>query len=67
MRPPFELSHFGLLVLYAVLVSCFLSLLWRRDSRQQFRLFVQLFVGLVGGALLVAWLMFPFPAGPPTP
>ena len=27
----------------------------------------QLFLGLVGGGLLVAWLMFPFPGGPPTP
>lgn len=67
LTPPFELSHFGLLVLYALLVSCFLSLLWRRESRPQLRLFLQLFVGLVGGALLVAWLMLPFPAGPPAP
>ena len=65
--PAFGLSHFGLAVLYALLVSSFLSLLWRRDGRQQLRLFLQLFVGLVGGALLVAWLMLPFPAGPPAP
>lgn len=67
LTPPFELSHFGLSVLYALLVSCFLSLLWRRESRPQLRLFLQLFVGLVAGALLVAWLMFPFPSGPPAP
>jgi hypothetical protein len=65
--PTFALSHFGLMVLYAVLVSAFLSLLWRRDGRQQLRLFLQLVVALVGGALVVAWLMVPFPAGPPAP
>jgi hypothetical protein len=65
--PTFALSHFGLMVLYAVLVSAFLSLLWRREGRQQLRLFLQLVVALIGGALLVAWLMFPFPAGPPAP
>lgn len=64
---PLQLSHMGLLVLYALLVSAFLSLLWRRESRPQLRLFLQLFVGLVAGALLVAWLMYPFPAGPPAP
>ena len=65
--PTFPLSHFGLTVLYAVLVSAFLSLLWRREGRQQLRLFLRLVVALAGGALLVAWLMFPFPAGPPAP
>lgn len=65
MPLPLELSHFGLLVLYALLVSGFLSLLRRRLPRQRVRLFLQLFVGLVGGGLLVACLMFPFPAGPP--
>jgi Na+/proline symporter len=64
---PLQLSHFGLLVLYAFLVSAFLSLLWRREARPGFRLFLQLFVGLVGGALVVAWLMVPFPSGPPAP
>ena len=64
---PLQLSHFGLAVLYALLVSAFLSLLWRREARPRFRLFLQLFVGLVGGALVVAWLMVPFPAGPPAP
>lgn len=65
--PPLPISHFGLLVLYALLVSGFLSLLWRRTPRDRFRTFLRLFAGLVGGALLVAWLMFPFPAGPPAP
>ncbi len=60
-------DHFLLMLVYAVLVSVFFALLWRRRRRDQVRLFLQLFLGMVGGALLLAWLMYPFPAGPPTP
>jgi cytochrome bd-type quinol oxidase subunit 2 len=61
------LSHFFLMVLYALVVSLFFTLLWRRDRKEQVRLFLQLFLGMVGGGLLVAWLMYPFPQGPPAP
>jgi len=61
------LSHFFLMVLYAFIVSMFFTLLWRRERREQVRLFLQLFLGMVGGGLLVAWLMYPFPPGPPAP
>jgi cytochrome bd-type quinol oxidase subunit 2 len=61
------LSHFFLMVLYAFLVSVFFTLLWRRNRREQIKLFLQLFLGMVGGGLLVAWLMYPFPPGPPAP
>ena len=61
------LSHFFLMVLYALIVSLFFTLLWRRERKEQIRLFLQLFLGMVGGGLLVAWLMYPFPPGPPAP
>ena len=61
------LSHFFLMVLYALIVSLFFTLLWRRGRKEQISLFLQLFLGMVGGGLLVAWLMFPFPSGPPAP
>jgi hypothetical protein len=61
------LSHFFLMVLYALLVSAFFALLWRRSRREQAKLFLQLFLGMVGGGLLVAYLMYPFPQGPPAP
>lgn len=60
-------DHFLLMVLYAFLVSLFFTLLWRRERREQVKLFLQIFLGMVGGGLLVAWLMYPFPAGPPAP
>lgn len=61
------LSHFFLMVLYALIVSLFFTLLWRRERKEQIRLFLQLFLGMVGGGLLVAYLMYPFPPGPPAP
>jgi Na+/proline symporter len=61
------LSHFFLMVLYAFLVSLFFSVLWRRTRREQVILFLQLFLGMVLGGLAVAWLMYPFPSGPPAP
>ena len=59
-------SHFLLMVVYALLVSVFFTALWRRERRDQVRLFLQLFLGMVVGGLVVAWLMLPFPPGPPT-
>ena len=61
------LSHFFLMVLYSLVVSLFFTLLWRRERGEQVKLFLQLFLGMVGGGLLVAWLMYPFPHGPPAP
>ncbi|HUP42052.1 MAG TPA: hypothetical protein VM599_02460 [Thermoanaerobaculia bacterium] len=61
------MSHFLLMVLYSALVSVFFAGLWRRSLREQAILFLQLFLGMVGGGLLLAWLMYPFPPGPPAP
>jgi len=60
-------SHFLLMVLYALIVSVFFAILWRRDRRGQVALFLQLFLGMVLGGLAIAWLMYPFPSGPPQP
>lgn len=61
------MSHFLLMVVYSLLVSTFFGVLWRREVRDQVILFLQLFVGMVVGGLLIAWLMYPFPSGPPAP
>ena len=61
------LSHGLLMTLYALLVSLFFAILWKRERKSQIKLFLQIFGCMVGGALLLAWLMYPFPSGPPTP
>lgn len=61
------MSHLFLMVLYAACISVFFALLWRRDVREQGKLFLQIFLSMVGGGLALAWLMYFFPAGPPSP
>ncbi len=54
-------DHFLIMVIYALLVSTFFSLLWAGDRRSRLRLFAKIFGALVLGGLAVAWLMYPFP------
>lgn len=61
------MSHFFLMTLYAFLVSVFFALLWRETRAARTRLFLQLFLGMLLGGLLVAWVMFFLPSGPPIP
>ena len=58
-------DHVLLMTVYALIVSTFFALLWRATPPDRVRLFLQLFVGLMAGGILLAWLMYPFPAGPP--
>ena len=51
-------DHFFLLVLLATVFSAFLALLWREEHRARRRFFWKLWVGLVGGALVLAWAMY---------
>ena len=54
-------SHLLQMTLYSTLVSTFFAVLMRRTSREQFRLGAILWLAMVGGALALAYLMFPFP------
>ena len=61
------MSHLLLMSTYAALISVFFAVLWRREPRAQLKLFLQIFLGLVLGGIALAWLMYPFPGGPPAP
>jgi hypothetical protein len=61
------LSHFLLMVLYALLVSAFFALLWRHETRDRVVMFSKIFAWMIAGGLALAWLMYPFPSGPPAP
>jgi amino acid permease len=54
-------SHLLHLVLYASLVAVFFAALVRRGWRAQLRFAGLTFAAMVGGALALAYLMFPFP------
>ena len=60
-------SHILLMTSYAFLVSLFFALLWRQDRPARTRLFLQLFLGMMLGGFLLAWVMYPFPSAPPSP
>ena len=61
------MNHFALMFLYAVLLGLFFTALWKRDRGSQIRLFLQVFGGLIGGAIILGWLMYFLPSGPPAP
>jgi heme/copper-type cytochrome/quinol oxidase subunit 4 len=54
-------SHFVLLALFAFFVSLVFALLAKDDPREQLRLGGLLFVGFIGVAVVLGWLMYPFP------
>lgn len=60
-------SHILLMTLYATQVSVFFAVLWRRKPRDQGKLFLQLFLGMMVGGLVLAWLMYPLPPSPAGP
>ena len=54
-------SHLLLLVLFAFFVSLVFATLLRDDVRGQLRLGGAMFGGFVGAAMILGWLMYPFP------
>ncbi|MCY4076938.1 MAG: hypothetical protein OXH04_16080 [Acidobacteria bacterium] len=54
-------SHFLLLVLFAGCVSAVFAALMRDEPAEQLRLGARMFAGFVGAAVLLSWLMYPFP------
>lgn len=54
-------SHFLLLVSFALGVSTVFSLLMKQDTTEQLRFGGMLFASFLGAAVVLGWLMFPFP------
>ena len=54
-------SHFFLLVLFAFFVSTVFGVLLRDEPRQQLRTGAVMFGGFIATALVLGWLMYPFP------
>ncbi len=54
-------SHLLHLLLYSGLVAAFFAVLLRREARAQLKLGAVLWVSMVGGAVALAFLMYPFP------
>ncbi|MCM3881424.1 MAG: hypothetical protein ND807_15050 [Vicinamibacterales bacterium] len=54
-------SHLLLLVIFALCVSTVFAALMRDDVRDQVNLGLRMFGGLLATALVLGWLMYPFP------
>ncbi len=54
-------SHFLLLVLFAFFVSFVFALIARDDAREQVRFGGMVFAAFIVSAVVLGWLMYPFP------
>ena len=54
-------SHILLLAIFAFFVSLVFALLTKDDTREQIRFGGMLFAGFMIAALVLGWLMYPFP------
>ena len=49
------------MLLYSAIVATFLAVLVREEVRERLRLGLTLWLAMVGGAMTLAYLMYPFP------
>ena len=54
-------SHFALLILFSFFVSLVFALLAKDTTAEQLRLGGLMFAGFVAAAVVLGWLMYPFP------
>jgi hypothetical protein len=54
-------SHFLLLILFALFVSLVFAVIARDDVREQARFGGTMFGGFLIAAIVLGWLMYPFP------
>ena len=54
-------SHLLLLAIFAFFVSLVFALLTKDEAREQLRFGGMLFAGFVIAAIVLGWLMYPFP------
>jgi hypothetical protein len=54
-------SHLVLLVLFAFFVSLVFAVIARDNAREQIKLGGLMFAGFLASALVLGWLMYPFP------
>jgi len=54
-------SHLFLLVLFAFFVSLVFAVIAKDDTREQMKLGGLMFAGFIASAIVLSWLMYPFP------
>ena len=59
--PQLPASHFLYMVAYALLVSIVFAMLLKDDRHEQVKNAAMMFGGFIAVALVISWLMYPFP------
>jgi hypothetical protein len=59
--PQLPASHFLYMVVYALLVSIVFATLLKDARREQLKTGVMMFGGFIATALVIGWVMYPFP------
>ena len=54
-------SHLVLMIVFALCVSTVFAALLREDIREQLVVGAKMFGGMIAAALVLGWLMLPFP------
>ena len=54
-------SHFLLMLIFSLCVSAVFAALLREDTHEQIIVGAKMFGGMVAAALVLGWLMLPFP------
>ena len=54
-------SHLLVMMLFAAFVSSVFAVLMKDEPAEQAKLSGRLFAGFVGAALVLGWILFPFP------
>jgi len=57
-----KFSHFELMIIFALSISAIIAIITKEGTREQFRYFLIFFASLIGIAIVIAWLMYPFPS-----
>lgn len=54
-------SHLFLLTIFSLFVSTVFAALMRDEVKEQLTLGMKMFGGMIAAAIVLGWLMFPFP------
>jgi len=54
-------SHFAMMTIFAFFVSLVFAVIAKDTAREQARLGGMMFAGFLAAAIVVSWLMYPFP------
>jgi hypothetical protein len=54
-------SHLALMLIFSLCVSAVFAALTRENAREQLVLGAKMFGAMIGAAIILGWVMFPFP------